>query len=234
MTPKFDTSFRAGHRERLRAKLESNKLTSYEKLELLLTYAIPRRDVKPIAHALLNRFGGIYKILHADLDALETVPGVGHNTALLIHLVHELIHVSYLERLADGAVLQNQEVVEQYCRNMLIGKSVEEFHVLYLDHDYRLIQDDMHSRGTAHQSSAYPREIAKRAAVLNASFVILAHNHPMSANTFSTDDIVLTDKIKEELSNLDIKYFDHYLVCGNGVIHSMEREQWLRKSSFCD
>ena len=128
-----DPLFHAGHRERLKEKLLDNKLTSYEKLELLLTYAIPRRDVRPVARTLLKRFRSVYCVLNATIEDLETVPGVGRNTALLIHLVHELMMISYREQMEDGDVLVDPGVIKEYCRKMLIGKSVEEFHVLYLE-----------------------------------------------------------------------------------------------------
>ncbi len=224
--------FRAGHRERLKQKLADDKLTSCEKLELLLTYAIPRRDVKPIAYALLNRFGSVHRVLHASMAELELVPGVGHCTALLIHLVHEMINLSFLERLKDGNVLQQEHVIEGYCRNALIGKDVEEMHVLYLNHDYRLIVDELHNRGTINEANAYPREIAKRATVVNAKAVILMHNHPMSNNSFSDTDVEFTQNVKQELENMGVQFVDHYVVAANGVVHSMQNECLLRQSSF--
>ena len=137
-----------------------------------------------------------------------------------------------MERLEDGNVLQQEHVIEGYCRNLLIGKDVEELHVLYLDHDYRLILDEMHSRGTIDEANAYPREIAKRATIVNASFIILMHNHPMSDNSFSSSDVDFTILVKQELDRINVGFVDHYLVSANSVVHSMERECWLRTSSF--
>jgi len=229
---KPNSMFRAGHRERLKQKLADGKLSGYEKLELLLTYAIPRRDVKPMAHALLNRFGTLHRVLHASMDDLEQVPGVGHSSALLIHLVHELINASFMERLSDGSVLQQEHVIEGFCRNLLIGKDVEEMHVLYLNHDYYLIADELHNRGTINEANAYPREIAKRAMVLNASAVILMHNHPMSNNSFSRDDVAFTQDVIAELERINVNFVDHYVVAANGVVHSIQRLGLLNQSSF--
>ena len=229
---KPNSMFRAGHRERLKQKLADGKLSGYEKLELLLTYAIPRRDVKPMAHALLNRFGTLHRVLHASMEDLERVPGVGHSSALLIHLVHELINASFMERLSDGNVLQQEHVIEGFCRNLLIGKDVEEMHVLYLNHDYYLIADELHNRGTINEANAYPREIAKRAMVLNASAVILMHNHPMSNNAFSRDDIAFTRDVIAELERINVTFVDHYVVAANGVVHSIQRLGLLNQSSF--
>lgn len=229
---KSDPLFHAGHRERLKEKLLDNKLTSYEKLELLLTYAIPRRDVRPVARTLLKRFRSVYCVLNATIEDLETVPGVGRNTALLIHLVHELMMISYREQMEDGDVLVDPGVIKEYCRKMLIGKSVEEFHVLYLDTKFRLIQDEMHSRGTVDESAAYPREICRRAHLLNAYAVILAHNHPQSDNSFSEPDVTLTQVIRDELAKINVAYIDHYLVASTGIVHTLSETMMLYKSSF--
>ena len=150
--PKSDPLFHAGHRERLKEKLLDDKLTSYEKLELLLTYAIPRRDVRPAARALIARFRSVYGVLHASIEDLQTVSGIGHNTALLIHLVHQLMLISHREQLSDGNVLADPNVTKEYCRKNLVGKCVEELHIMYLDTKFRLIDDETHSRGTIDQS----------------------------------------------------------------------------------
>lgn len=227
-----DTMFHAGHRARLKEKLQDDKLTSYEKLELLLTYAIPRRDVRPLARSLIQKFRSVYRVFTASIDDLESVPGVGHNTALLIHLVHQLMLVSHREVLTDSKVLSNTDVLKEYCRQLLTGKSIEEFHVLYLGTDGRLISDETHSRGTIDFAHAYPREVAKNAVRLNARSVVLVHNHPMSDNDFSSDDISLTTSIEQMLNHFDISLYDHLLVTARGTVFSMREQPWLNVSLF--
>ena len=227
-----DLLLQAGHRERLRQKLLDGNLTSYEKLELLLTFAIPRRDVRPLARRLINKYHSLYAIWSAPVEELMAFPGVGRSTAILLHLVRELLLLTHMERLVDGTVLSDPRVIKDYCRQLLYASPVEEFHVLYLGADYRLISDELHSRGTIDESGAYPREIARRAMALNALSVILVHNHPMSTNNFSDTDIELTSKIESDLKYFGIGLFDHLLVLSNGVVYSMREQPWLNKSSF--
>lgn len=227
-----DLLFHAGHRDRLKAKLESDKLTSAEKLELLLTYAIPRRDVRPTARALVQQFRSVYHVFNAPMDALTRVPGVGRNTALLIKLVSELMTVSYHDKLCDVQVLAEPFVLYEYLRKVLLKPTVEEVHVLYLDADKRLIHDETHSRGTFDKSNVYPDVIMRNALTFKARNVILAHNHPMSDNQFSNDDITLTQTIQNQLKFFNIDLLDHYVVTSNGTIHVLSETVWARKSSF--
>ncbi len=227
-----DLLFHNGHRERLREKLLDDKLTSYEKLELLLAYAIPRRDVRPLARTLLKRFRSVYLVFSASYQDLISVPGVGRSTALLICLVRELMLVSYRERLTDVTVLTDMNVIKDYCRRMLTGKEFEEFHVLYLDHDGKLLEDELHSHGDFEQSSILPREIARHALRLCAKSVILVHNHPKSENSFSTPDVNATNAIKQELDFAGVTYIEHFVVTATGVVHALGENPWLNVSNF--
>lgn len=227
-----DALFHAGHRERLKAKLLDGKLTSYEKLELLLTFAIPRRDVRPLARRLVQKFRSVYFVFTAPIEELESVSGVGRSTAILIHLVHELMLVSYREKLADGTVLADTAFIKEYCRQLLSGKQVEEFHVMYLGKNNILLLDDTHSVGTLDYSAAHPREIARKALQLNAISVILAHNHPMSDNGFSRQDIELTDSVSQHLKLAHATVLDHLLVSGTGIVTSYRESAWVNSSLF--
>lgn len=228
-----DAVFHAGHRARLKEKLQDDKLTSYEKLELLLTYAIPRRDVRPLARSLIQKFRSVYGVFTASIDDLKSVSGVGYNTALLIHLVHELMLVSHREILTDSKILSQPDVLKEYCRQLLSGKNIEEFHVLYMGAEGRLITDEIHSHGTIDSTHVYPREIAKSAVRLNARSVILVHNHPMSDNDFSSDDIALTTDVEQMLRHFEIVLHDHLLVTSHGTVFSMREQPWLNLSLFC-
>lgn len=227
-----DGLFRAGHRERLKDKMLDDKLTSYEKLELLLTYAIPRRDVRPLARALMARFGGVYFVITAPYSELVRVSGVGRNTALLIKLVGELMLVSYRERVTDGQSLINPAVLKEYCRRLVVGKSVEEFYVLYFGNEMRLLKTELHNRGTVNYTEVYPREILKQALALNAINIVLVHNHPLSDNSFSTEDIDMTNAIEAKLNEFNIGLWTHYVVTANGIVHDIRATAWLKKSAF--
>ncbi len=230
--PKTDELFHSGHRERLKQKLLDGKLAAYEKLELLLTYAIPRRDVRPLARSLIEKFGGVYFVLCAPYEELVSVPGVGRNVAIAIKLFHELSLVSYQERAETGKYLSDDKFIHDYCRSLVAGKTVEEFHVLYLDGNSRLIKHEIHNRGTFNQADVYPREVARRALGLNAVSVILLHNHPVSDNSFSLQDAEITSLLEECLNMFGISLFDHFVVTSNGIVHSMRATPFLNKSSF--
>lgn len=227
-----DSLFHSGHRARLKEKLLQDKLAGYELLELLLAYAIPRRDVRPLAHRLIDKFGSVYSVLRAPYDDLISVSEIGHNTAVIIILAHKLISVSYAERAKAGTYLADDKFVRDYCRNLVSDKSVEEFHVLYLGNDSRLLLDETHSHGTIDESAVYPREISRKALQLNAIGVILVHNHPISENNFSHTDVELTALIEDRLNSFGISLVDHFLVASNGVVYSLRASPWLRKSGL--
>ncbi len=229
---KTDELFHCGHRERLKQKLLDGKLTGAEKLELLLTYAIPRRDVRPLARALIEKFGGVYFVLHAPYEDLIQVPGVGRNVAIAIKLFYELTLDSYQERAKKGKYLSDDKFVRDYCRELVANKSVEEFHILYLDGDSRLIKSEIHNRGTFNQVDVYPREVARKALSLNAISVILVHNHPVSENDFSSDDAETTSYVEKCLNMFGIALIDHFVVTSNGVVHSLRATPFLNRSSF--
>ena len=217
----------AGHRMRLRRKLADGKLTDSEVLELLLTYAIPRRDVKQISRALFARFGGVHKILTAPMDELREVPGIGDATAAFIKAIREIILLNYKNYLNETPLFHNAKRLEDYCRLELMEKKTEEFHVLYLDRDRRLIENEKHASGTIDNVAVYPREILRRALDPSARFVVLAHNHPDGCRSFSAKDLELTEEIRNILSVVNIDVVDHMLV-SDGLVFSMAGAGWLR------
>lgn len=227
-----DLLFHSGHRERLRDKLLDNKLTNYEKLELLLTFAIPRRDVRPLARRLLQKFRGVYYVFTASMDELLSVQGVGPSTALLIKLVHELMLVYYRELLEDGKILSDPFVIREYCRQLLVGSKMEQVHVLYLGKDKRLIHSELHSHGDFTHSGVMPVEISRNAINLHALSVMLVHNHPMSDNDFSNDDIETTELVISHLKPFGVEVEDHMLVKSSGEVISLKECAWMNRSSF--
>ena len=207
-----DSKFYSGHRERLRQKFLDDKLAEYEKLELMLGYVVPRRDVRPLAHALIKKFGSLGQVLTAAYDDLIAFPGVGRNIAICLKLIHQIVLDGYKHTMDSHPIFHDIDVLKNYCKWSLADKPVEEFHVLYLDSEYRLLQDETHSCGTFNSASVYVREIIKHALKINATGIVLVHNHPTTDKTFSTEDIRTTEEIQILCKSLDIKLYDHLLV----------------------
>ncbi len=222
-----DTNFHLGHRQRLREKFLNNKITEYELLELFLTYSIPRRDVRTIARDLIKTFGSIYGVVTAPVEALENINGIKEHSAVFLKIAHEIMKLGQKDILKDAPVFHDIKQVFDYVRITLSGKTIEEFHVLYLTNDYKLIQDDLHSSGTIDWSAVYTREIVKKALSLNAGAVIFMHNHPTGGKSFSMDDVNITLDLKEKLSVMDVEFFDHYLFA-EGLVYSMKDCHYLK------
>ena len=215
---------RIGHRERLRQNFLDGNLAKYELLELLLSYAMPRKDVRPLARMLFKKFGGIYPILSANIKDLMTVEGVGQNIATFIKVVQKVLLEGYQNEMQqESTILYNKEQLDNYCLLQLGGKDIEEAHVLYMDIAGRMLKDELHSTGSIDYTDLHIREIVKTALGLDAKFVILVHNHPKPRCNFSIEDTEMTKKIKQALELVNITLHDHYLVSG-GTVYSMKAE----------
>ena len=212
-------SLRQGHRTRLREKFLADQLSDCEILELLLTYAIPRRDVHMLAKQLHNKYGNIHMILSAPVEELMKFDGIKENTATFFKLIHKITEMDFRVTFDNTPIFFNHNKLENYCKLLLANKQNEEFHVFYLDSLYRLIEDELHSTGTIDWSAVYTREIVKRALDLNAQYVVLLHNHPSNTPTFSKQDIEITTEVQKALAGLNITLYDHLLL-SCGIIHS--------------
>lgn len=219
-------SLQSGHRARLREKFLAGQLAEYEILELLLTYAIPRRDVRVLARQLYKKYGSIQKLLVTPIENLTQNEGIKENTATFLKLIHKITELEYKKVLDSNPIFYDYGKLENYCRTLLSGKALEEFHVFYLDGQYKLISDELHSSGTIDWAAVYIREIAKKALLLNASSIVLLHNHPSSYTTFSSQDIQITQELANMLDKLDIGLYDHLLVSGD-VVYSARNLQLL-------
>lgn len=225
-----DEKFHIGHRERLKEKFLENKLMDYELLELLLSFAIPRRDVKPLSRKLIQHFGSVYYVLIAEYDDLIAVPGVGRSTAILIKLICELIKIKHTKILKEGKIFYDQKSLEEYCRMQIAGKAHEEVHIMYLDADSRLIEYEIHSRGNIESSNIYIDKILRTALSKSAKSIVLLHNHPVTDNMFSSQDIEITERIEQTLNNCGLSLYDHYVVA-SGVLYSLRATGLLNKSN---
>ena len=216
----LELSLRAGHRDRLRQKFLDGELARYEIMELVLSYAIPRKDVRPIARMLYKKFGGTFPILCAPIEELEKIPGLGHNTAIFIKAMQQIIIDGYRSEAEEKTIFYNKEQFNNYARIMLGGRPTEEMHVLYLDNNLHLLKDETHSTGTIDCTVLYNTEIVKNALGMDAKFVALVHNHPIPGLGFSKEDVELTKQLKNALLNVRIQFYDHFVVSG-GIVYSM-------------
>lgn len=209
-----------GHRQRLLSRFARNGLTGlqdYETVELLLTYAIPRKDVKPLAKLLLERFHNISGILNASANDLLSIPGIGVRTAALFRLVHEMMVKSLEENIKDAPIINSRQDVCNFLRMKIGSNPKETLMVFYLDSGRHMIDYDIF-QGTVDYTTVYAREIAERALLSHACGIILAHNHPSGNLTPSQDDLVLTADLKKILAHLGIKLIDHIIVTHSDVM----------------
>lgn len=169
-----------GHRDRLRERARSSlsALPDYELLELHLFRSIPQKDVKPLAKALIARFGSLSAVLAASPEALTAMKGVGASVALDLRLIHETAMRIGREKVAKRTVISSWSALLAYVRVALANEPREQFRVLFLDKKNQLILDEVMNRGTIDHAPVYPREVMRRALELSSAAVILVHNHP--------------------------------------------------------
>ena len=214
-----------GHRDRLRERLLTagpDALADHELLELLLTLAILRRDTKPIARALIARFGSFANVVAAPRQELESVENVGRAGAAAIKIVHAATLRFGLAEVLNQPVLNNWDRLMSYLNTVLARERVEHFHILFLDNRNRLLADEAQARGTVNHTPVYPREVVKRALELHATALILVHNHPSGDPTPSVDDIAMTREIVSAAGALSIVLHDHVII-GNGTWTSFRK-----------
>lgn len=208
-------SYIADHRKRLRSRFMAGGATAmpdYELLELVLFRAIPRRDVKPLARALMDRFGDFNRVITASQARLRDISGVGDAVITELKIVEAAAHRMARSKVMQTQVLSSWDALLDYCHTTMAHRETEQFRVLYLDRKNVLIGDEEQAKGTVDHVPVYPREVAKRALELNASAVILVHNHPSGDPTPSPSDIEMTQRVKKACDALDITLHDHLII----------------------
>lgn len=207
-----------GHRDRLRQRFKAapDALADYELLELLLFRVIPRADTKPIAKALLNRFGTIAEVLGASEKLLSELPGVGASVALDLKIIEAIAKRSALSKVLKREVLSSWSKVIEYCTTAMAYESREQFRILFLDKKNRLIADEVQQTGTVDHTPVYPREVVRRALELSATAIILVHNHPSGDPTPSRADIDMTHMLMQAAKALGISVLDHVIIGKEG------------------
>ncbi|MGJ4939889.1 RadC family protein [Bradyrhizobium sp. HKCCYLS1011] len=208
-----------GHRQRLRERFHAagpDALSDYELLEMILFAAQPRRDMKPLAKALLKKFGSFAEVIHAPELLLREVDGVGDAVVTQLKLI-----AAAASRIAKGELKQRhalsswQDVIT-YCRTSMAFAEKEQFRLLFLDKRNQLIADEVQQTGTVDHTPVYPREVIKRALELSATAIILVHNHPSGDPSPSQADIRMTKAIVDIAKPLGITVHDHIIVGKNG------------------
>jgi DNA repair protein RadC len=218
-----------GHRGRMRQRLLTagpDALADYELLEMVLFIALPRRDTKPIARALLTRFGSFANAIAATPRELLGIEGLGEAGVSALKVVQAAALRLARAEVKDMPVLANWERLIDYLTAVMAREKVEQFRVLFLDTKNRLIADEAQARGTVNHTPVYPREVVKRALELQATAIILVHNHPSGDPTPSRDDVAMTQEVKRAALALSIVLHDHVIV-GNGRWLSFRREGLL-------
>ena len=211
-----------GHRQRLRQRfLEAGPaaLADYELLELILFPAVPRQDTKPLAKALLDRFGGFAQVINAEPAELMDVAGMGETSAVAVKAVQAALQRTLKAEIAERPVLSSWDRVLDYCRSTMAHAKIEEFRLLFLDRKNALIADEVQQTGTVDHTPVYPREVVQRALELGASAVIMVHNHPSGDPTPSKADVEMTRLVMAAAGPLGIAVHDH-LIIGRGGKHS--------------
>ena len=208
-----------GHRDRLRTRFREGgqaALADYELLELVLFRALPRRDVKPLAKNLIEKFGSFVEVISAPPARLAEVEGTSEAVITELKIVEAAAHHFARGKVRARPVLSSWNAVLDYCRATMAFADKEQFRVLFLDKRNQLIADEVQQTGTVDHTPVYPREVVKRALELSATAVILVHNHPSGDPTPSRADIAMTKSIVEVARPLGIEVHDHIIVGKEG------------------
>ena len=212
---KDEKDYNSGHRQRLKRKYMTAGIEAfhdYEVIELLLTYAISRRDIKPLAKELLSRFGSIKGMIDAEPAELKKIDGLGDHTAILFKLLKEVSALYLQQKAKEKPQISCTSELINFCRTTLGGKKDEEFCVIYLDVQNQIIEFETLQKGTVNQATVYPRQVLENALRKKASAIILVHNHPSGHVRPSEADLRITKTISETARLLDINVHDHIIV----------------------
>jgi DNA repair protein RadC len=214
-----------GHRERLRERFQRNGVEGmhdYEVLELLLTFVIPRKDVKPYAKDLIKRFGSFSGVLDAGQKELEEVPKIGPLSATLIRVVKEACGVYLADKMKGKEVLSSPQAVLDFARVKLAGRPHEAFMAIFLDAKNRVMDFKVVQEGTVDRAAIYPRRIVEEALACHAAGIIFVHNHPSGDSQPSPEDKQLTRSLTEAARTIDLRVLDHIIVGKEGYCSFVE------------
>jgi DNA repair protein RadC len=227
-TPEKLPSYIRDHRKRLRERFLAggpDAVPDYELLELVLFGTIPRQDVKPLARSLIERFGDFNGVISASPERLLDTQGVGESVLIGLKVIEAAAHRLSRARVLGRQVISGWDALLDYCHTVMSHRETEHFRVLFLDRKNALIADEEQARGTVDHVPVYPREVVKRALELNASALILVHNHPSGDPTPSQADIAMTVQIRTAAEALGLTLHDH-------IVIGKSREQSFRATGL--
>lgn len=208
-----------GHRDRLRQrflKSGAEAMPDYELLELILFRAIPRRDTKPLAKALLAKFGDFAEVLNAPIPRLKEVSGVGDAVITELKLIRATSLRLMQSNLEKKEIIGSWSAMVRYCCAVMAHEQNEQFRIIFLDKRNQIIADEIQAKGTIDHTPVYVREVVRRSLEVGATAIILAHNHPSGDPTPSRADISMTKKLIEALDKIGILVHDHIIVGRDG------------------
>lgn len=214
-------SIHEDHRKRLKKQFRDGGLDNFSEfqiLELLLFYAIPRKDTNPIAHRLIDRFGSLSQVLEAPVEELEKVDGIGPNAALLLGLITEVARAYMKDRTENHKILRSINECGDYLKSFFIGRRVEMVYLLCLDAKCKVLGCREVGEGSVNSANVPIRRIVEIALGYNASSVVLAHNHPSGLALPSQEDIATTRRVAAALSMVDIQLVDHIIVADDDYV----------------
>lgn len=216
-------SIHAGHRERVRERFCQQGLdgfSEHEVLELLLFYGIPQRDVNPLAHALIDRFGSLAGVLDADVQSLTDVPGMGQKAAVLLHMIPQVMRRYERSLLGERPVITNLATAKAFCGTLFLGRHEECIYLICLNQKGEVLHAALMHTGTVDEVALYPRSLVETALRHHAFAVMLAHNHPSGVREPSQADYDTTIAVVKAMALVGVRVLDHLIYSG-GEVHSM-------------
>jgi DNA repair protein RadC len=214
----FDRSTAEGHRKRIKEKYLKAGFVGwhdYEVLEFLLSYAIPRKDIKVIAKDLLARFRSLNAVFEASEAELTSIKGISSHTALFLNMLKDVAVLYAKSDVSKGKVISTPSSVVNYLSVLLKGSKDEQLWALFTNSTNAVVASEIISEGTVSKAAVFPRKIVQRALQHNAVGVIIAHNHPGGNITPSENDKITTEQIKKALATVDVALLDHLIICDN-------------------
>ncbi len=218
-----------GHRKRQKDKFLKNPPSSfsdYELVELMLFQSVPRKDVKPLAKELLNKFGNLNNLINATGESLSEIRGMNQNIFMNLKITKELMNRALAAEVINQNVIASWGALLEYLKFNMSNLQLEQFRVLFLNKKNKLIADEIMATGTIDQTPVYPREIIKRILVHEAGAIILVHNHPSGSAKPSNSDIDLTAQIVNACKTVNVTVHDHVII-GKGEYYSFKTNMLL-------
>jgi len=228
-TPNENLPHYVGHRKRQKDKFlknPPNSFSDYELIEFMLFQSIPRKDVKPLAKELLNKFGNLNNLINTSRQKLSEVKGVNQNFFISLQIIKELMNRVFINQVMNRNIIGSWGALLEYLKFNMGNLQIEQFRILFLNKKNSLIADEIMATGTIDQTPVYPREIIKRILVHEAGAIILVHNHPSGSAKPSTSDIELTVQIVNACKTVNVSVHDHVII-GRGEYYSFKTNMLL-------